>query len=172
MLRPTVIVVIGLGLPACHPHNPQRGTDLKSVIACKNAQTASDDYTRISACEPLGPEEEFRGTWFVGYELSAFHSGYLAVPAKLGNLQDTRIVVPSPLARQKLPPTNPATISAFRISFAGRESLLKSIFPGQQPILMDHLESIQAVPFDVTDFNRSAAGRVDQHSAASRSGRA
>lgn len=109
-----------------------------------HAQESHDDYVRVTKCEPLGPKESIKGTWFVGFEESLFRIDYGKVPADVGNRNDIyRLIAPEPLntvAHEK----DAVSATAYQITFVGRKSLLPPL-GGQSTIVLDNVISIHPV---------------------------
>src|SRR4051812_23644933 len=92
-----LVAVTGL-LVSCHPKESREPNSYKAVADCMEATGSHDDYFLTIKCEPLGPQRTFRGTWFVGFELSAFREGYTRVPAALQN--PIELVVPTAVSQK------------------------------------------------------------------------
>lgn len=140
------IVLVGTLLSACHRKEQQRATDLKSVSACMKAQQSHDDYLLATKCLPLGPEAKVKGTWVVGFEISAFRKDYQGVPADLGTGTDNRyeLIVPTALG-ERVHADDAKGPLAFQLSFLGRESALTAM-GGAKTIVADKVLSLRRVP--------------------------
>ena len=140
------IVLVGSLLAACHSGGERKSSDPHAVSACMAAQHSHDDYLLVTKCEPLGPQESFAGTWFVGFELSVFRKGYAAVPAEpptsTGNAYE--LVVPTKLSTSMYA-KYPEGPSAYQVTFLGRESALP-FMPGVKLVVADRVLSLRPVP--------------------------
>jgi hypothetical protein len=110
------------------------------------AQHSHDDYFLVTRCEPLGPQQRFQGTWFVGFELSAFRRGYSGLPAELGTGPAGlyEIIVPSSLS-ERVHAKDSQGAFAYQVTFLGRESSLPAM-PGVKLMVADKMLSLHPVP--------------------------
>jgi hypothetical protein len=124
----------------------QQSADPKAGSACMAAQRSNDGYVLVTTCEPLGREETYWGTWFVGLELSAFRKGYSGIPADLGTRPEDvfEIVVPTSLS-EGAHAQHPQGISAYQVTFLGRESSLPWTH-GRELLVADRILSLRRVP--------------------------
>ena len=142
MNRAVVGLVVVAGLVAsCHPKQSRQANSYKAVLDCMEATRSHDDYFLVTKCEPLGHQRTFRGTWFVGFEMSAFQEGYTGVPAALQN--PIELVVPTNVS-DKAHAKDSSGPSAYQVTFVGRESALPST-PGGRTLVVDHILSLRPV---------------------------
>jgi hypothetical protein len=140
----SIALFAALMLAACHKQTERASIDTDPISACMQKLKTEDDYVLTTTCEPLGPEQAFNGTWFVGFELSSFRPGYLETPADIRAAKDTyQIIAPKSVdafahARDEL------GRAAYQISFKGRKSQPNSA-PGDEIIVMDEIEEVRAV---------------------------
>jgi hypothetical protein len=141
-----IIALVGSILAGCQAKDSQKPADPKAVSACMAALHSHDDYFLVTKCEPLGPQRRFQGTWFVGFELSAFRRSYSGVPADLGTGPTgvDEIVVPASLS-ERIHARDSEGASAYQVMLLGRESSLAAM-PGVKLVVADRVLSLQRVP--------------------------
>jgi hypothetical protein len=136
-----LIVISGL-LVSCHAKEPKGANSYKAVVACMEATGSHDDYFLTTKCEPLSSQRTFRGTWFLGFEMSAFREGYTEIPATLGE-NPMRLVAPTAVT-EKVHATDSIGPSAYQVTFLGRESALPPT-PGGRLVVADRILSLRPV---------------------------
>jgi hypothetical protein len=138
--------VLLLFVASCSQHK-QKATDNKAILSCMAAEPSNDEYLQITKCAPLGPQVKWRGTWFTGFEISAFARGYAEIPARIPSptqLPAYSLVVPKALY-ERANANNPAGPTAYQITFVGR-LLLRPESQDMKTIVLDRIVSIHRVP--------------------------
>jgi hypothetical protein len=146
ILFPLVLVVFSVA--ACGVQSKDKEPDVKAVADCMGKQQQRDDYSLVTSCERLGPQERFDGVWFVGFEESAFKNTKgsdsavyeLVVPQSVGRIAH---------ARDALEP------SAFKVSFMGRKSMQEPTHP---TIVLDEITSIEATQRNASEQRVAETG--------------
>ncbi len=119
----TVIVLVAISglMSSCHPEKSREVNSYKAVSDCMDKTGSHDAYILATKCNPLSHQRIYRGTWFVGFELSAFEEGYTGVPAALND--PSEFVAPASIT-EKVHAKDSTGDSAYQLTFLGREPTL------------------------------------------------
>ena len=132
VMRVLLSALAALAISACHSRSTTQRADANSVVECINNLHSNDDYVLVTACVPLQRRKIYRGTWYVGFELSLFRSD----SANLSSDSDVyELVAPSSL-KEKFNQSSSGKVSTFQLSFMGRESARRD-FRNRKIVVLD-----------------------------------
>jgi len=143
MVRWIVILLCLLSLSGgCRMNDQRKPARVHSILECLSSEKSARNFAAVSECVPLSRPLRLKGTWFVGFEESAFRRGYLRAPAT-SDIHDVPLIF-SDAAAKFAPPIKDGQASAYQLDFVGRFALVDRA--DLQVVVVDRVISIREVP--------------------------
>jgi hypothetical protein len=158
MLKQFSVLLCLVLIMGCGQRSAVKIDDRGTVAKCIASRRGRSDYVLLTRCVPLSRPMRLEGTWFVGFEESAFNAGYSRVPAISDN--GGIPLVYSDTAAKSLPTVGDGQRAAYRIAFIGRRTLIGE--PILQRIIVDTVISIKEVPRLPNATEKGANSNIQQ----------